>query len=336
MADKLPISSRFQLWLARYFPAEICIKLLLALAAVSTAASAALCAMYVGWPRDAVPLASGAMLTTMSLISLISGVISLVICWERKRSHLATTPKGPHDVNCDAHARRFLRFQTGVGYALLVASIFSSVLAAGVGHRLLSPESVQNTKLQSELCGPRLLLAIVMAVVGSLFYTANSLRKKRTCKEAFDSDYFWGGLWYRMGEAVLFTLVIFLFVRMPYVKQVAATAGATAQPAQAVETYDLMIPILGLLMGMFIRTGERLVFGLAERVFAAASVLLPEVKPRKSELKGTTNQTNTTENPTAGPTHLNIDQPAASTATATTSPAPSSTSTPAPSQPQPA
>jgi hypothetical protein len=76
--------------------------------------------------------------------------------------------------------------------------------------------------------------------------------------EHFDSAQFWGGLWFRMGEALLFTLVVFLFV-------VGSTLGKTT---------GAWLLLLSLLLGMFVKTGESLVSGLADKLFAAVKAIV--------------------------------------------------------------
>lgn len=126
-------------------------------------------------------------------------------------------------------------------------------------------ESVSKQE-QTDITGPTpglpaailLMISLGMSILGALFFVANSLREKRDEFEQFDHSGFWSGLWYRLGEAVLFTVVFFLVLRRFY-----PASGA------------LWLPVLALFLGMFVKSGERLVFGLAKRVFAAVSTLLP-------------------------------------------------------------
>jgi hypothetical protein len=104
-----------------------------------------------------------------------------------------------------------------------------------------------------------LFSSLLMALLGALFYVTNSLQeKRRKGMEDFDWSIFWSGLWYRLGEAVLFTIVFFVAIRR-----------------FAPEGSDEWLPILALFLGMSVTAGERLVFGLARRVFLAVGALLP-------------------------------------------------------------
>jgi hypothetical protein len=74
--------------------------------------------------------------------------------------------------------------------------------------------------------------------------------------EPFDTNRFWGGLWFRLGEAVLFTLVVFLL-----------GVGSTKLTGAS-------LLLVALLLGMFVKTGEGLIAGIAEKVFAAVSTIV--------------------------------------------------------------
>lgn len=75
--------------------------------------------------------------------------------------------------------------------------------------------------------------------------------------EPFDVYRFWGGSFFRAGEAVLFTFT-FYFVIWTY-----AAANLT------------WLPVAALFVGMFVKSGEAVVFGLGLRVLAAVEALLP-------------------------------------------------------------
>jgi hypothetical protein len=76
--------------------------------------------------------------------------------------------------------------------------------------------------------------------------------------EPFDAARFWGGLWFRVGEALLFTLVVFLF-----------GGGASLGKLTGASL------LLGsLLLGMFVKTGEGLISGIADKLFSAVKELV--------------------------------------------------------------
>lgn len=160
----------------------------------------------------------------------------------------------------------------GLGYTLLVVGAlniiaFSGFVAAGYIDRIL-PSGTMKTDgdPNAAFVMVRLMDALGMALLGALFFVTNSMRRKRDRREPYNTSKFWGGLWYRLGEAVLFTVVFFLGLRY-----------------YASSNEDLL-PIVALFLGMFVTSGETLVFGLAQRVLRAATALVgpPEQTVAKS------------------------------------------------------
>jgi hypothetical protein len=82
----------------------------------------------------------------------------------------------------------------------------------------------------------------------------------QTHTEPFDAYAFWSGAFFRVGEAVLFTFAFFWLIW---------TSGD--------RTHVVWMPVLGLFVGMFVRTGEAVVFRLGERLLNATQALLPAV-----------------------------------------------------------
>jgi hypothetical protein len=212
-------------------------------------------------------------------VALLTGYFALrVHCIECTQSEIIVGSEVPTPVACQ---RMFLRYQIGVGFSLLLLGIVSVFVFAGLVHRLqfdsASPPLTEKLTAKqiaeiAQTCSLRIILALNMAILGALFFIANSLRKLRICHRPFDSNVFWGGLWYRIGEAVLFTLVFLLIIHWKYKGDLLKTSTE----------YDLLLPLLALILGMFIKTGERIVFGTAERIFAAATAMLP-VQPEVIE-----------------------------------------------------
>lgn len=174
----------------------------------------------------------------------------------------------------------------GLGYFLLVDAILTVVALACLaatgqlddvlrhGAKLLSGAAAATASAAplDEIAQRRgfitqaiiLGLSLAMAILGALFYFANSLWAKFAAKtEMFNQNVFWAGLWFRLAEAVVFTLAFFLALRF------------YADPASL-----YLMPMLGLFIGMTVKSAEALVFGLAERTLAAASALVspPEKK----------------------------------------------------------
>jgi hypothetical protein len=113
------------------------------------------------------------------------------------------------------------------------------------------------------------MLSTGVSLLGALFFFATSLWSKMGSpeREPFDRSLFWGGLWFRLGEAVLFNLVFFLLLR-----------------TYAPERY-LVLPLVSLLVGMFLKAGETLISGIATRVFAAFEALVPASLAPKVEAR---------------------------------------------------
>ncbi|MFO1499403.1 MAG: hypothetical protein U1G07_13575 [Verrucomicrobiota bacterium] len=108
-------------------------------------------------------------------------------------------------------------------------------------------------------------LSTGVSLLGALFFFANALWAKmgRPERDPFDRSIFWAGLWFRLGEAVLFNLVFFLILRV-----------------YAPDRY-LVLPLVSLLVGMFLKAGEALVSGVATRVFSAFAALVPTTIPSR-------------------------------------------------------
>jgi hypothetical protein len=89
-----------------------------------------------------------------------------------------------------------------------------------------------------------------------------------TRSEPFDVHAFWSGAFFRIGEAVLFTFAFFWLI------------WTSDRRTQVV-----WLPVLGLFVGMFVKTGEAIIFRLGMRVLSAVEALLPSSAspPRKEK-----------------------------------------------------
>ncbi|MEM1186009.1 MAG: hypothetical protein AAGI53_13540 [Planctomycetota bacterium] len=112
-----------------------------------------------------------------------------------------------------------------------------------------------------------LFLSTLVSLLGALFFFANSLWRRLgdPDREPFDGNLFWAGLWFRLAEAVIFNLVLFFALRF-----------------YAPDQY-FTLPLVALLIGMFLKSGEKLVTGIAERVFAAFDALIPTRLPKATQ-----------------------------------------------------
>lgn len=138
-----------------------------------------------------------------------------------------------------------------------------------------------------------LILSMLLGLVGSVFFTANSLLEKWG-KEDFSMSGFWSGFWFRIGESLLFVLVIFLILCSDW--------------DGVYDRYINWLPALALLMGMFVKSGEWLIFGLAERLFEVARGILPPATAGAEAVPGRPRNLATTS-AAAGKLELTWDEP---------------------------
>ncbi len=83
----------------------------------------------------------------------------------------------------------------------------------------------------------------------------------RTVLERFSASGFWAGFWYRLSEAGLFALVVYLLFKLQSVSE-------TTVP-------DLdWLPLLALLLGMLVKPAETLILGLGRRLLASVEALV--------------------------------------------------------------
>jgi hypothetical protein len=167
---------------------------------------------------------------------------------------------------------RFGLALVGLGYIFYLDGVLNLIAFAGFAWTdvldkvfPIGAAPDQHSATDGTIAAIRLIVSLGMAVLGALFFITNSLRGKRERIEIYDQYKFWSGTWFRLGEAVLFTVVFFLALRR-----------------EATDS-DRLLPLIALLLGMFVTTGETLVFGLAQRVLHAAVALVgiegPEKKP---------------------------------------------------------
>jgi hypothetical protein len=177
-------------------------------------------------------------------------------------------------------------YLVGIGFALLVQALACSMVFAAIawsmghlpdGTQIQVPTALQKSGAASGAAASGLAnlfgrdpddsfvilgllnLSTLVATLGAMFFFANSLYMKMKLpeRETFDRRLFWGGLWFRIAEALLFNLVFFLVLRY-----------------YAPDRY-LLLPLVSLMVGMFLKAGESLVSGVATRVFASIQALVP-------------------------------------------------------------
>ncbi|NOZ79058.1 MAG: hypothetical protein GXP48_07765 [Acidobacteria bacterium] len=239
------------------------------------------------WPWGRLP-ASWSSLLWWDLGGLVGAMaLGAAIILASTRSPRVPTP----GTSSDADNRLYSRYLTGLGFALLIVALSTAISAAGlVRNRWIevsgaefqaafNRESPKKTALDAHAntgadvgrvlapgtrVGLMLLLSTEMSILGALFFVTNRLRKKRDepgGPEKFERGRFWSGMFFRMGEAVLFTFAFFWL----FWKYVSSGGGADYT----------FLPILALFLGMFVKTGEQLMFGLGERLLLAVGQLFP-------------------------------------------------------------
>ena len=177
----------------------------------------------------------------------------------------------------------------GMGFALVLIGTLNFVALAGLSsigelEPLLGGSASMANEPEFRGSGPvatgtiRMLFLPGFAALGGLFFVAGSLRRKRAALQAiigsqpFDYLRFWGGLVYRIGEAVLFALVIFLTV----------SSGLIEVP----ESSRTWLLLMALLMGMFVKPAEQMINGLALRSFEGVTAFLRMSPPAADRPQG--------------------------------------------------
>lgn len=221
-----------------------------------------------------------------------SGVLLFVVCGVALLTHFAglgtlahwarngSAPESgaPGDIERDRYGRHL----TTIGLYMFSVTAFAVVGLGGMFWNGRFPPLGEVANDQQSLAG-WLMLACGMSVVGALFFVADAVRKKRARvpdaepadnasdappHEAFDEHRFWGGLFVRMGEAIVFTLVAFLAI-------LARRQNGQGFGESSDGRWIVLLPLMGLLFGMFIKPAERVIFGAAEKIFDAVASLFP-------------------------------------------------------------
>lgn len=157
-----------------------------------------------------------------------------------------------------------------VGAFMLLNGLAGNVVVAGfVFHGKLAIVSSATLPADREMHAYYIIIATAMSFIGALFFVTYTVWRKRygpaKQREPFDPDHFWAGLSLRLGEAIVFNLCFVLLL--------ASLANETSAL-----TFR-WLPILGLVTGMFVKSGEQVVFGIAGRLFDAARAFVPTATP---------------------------------------------------------
>lgn len=121
------------------------------------------------------------------------------------------------------------------------------------------PEGKLDSRQRNLMTALQLLFALGFTVMGALSFFAKSLWEKMKAVPAvqYDTHIFGAGLWFRIGEAIVFTLVI--FVALLFNKQ-ADAAG--------------WMPFIALIIGLSVKAAEDLIAGISRRLLNAINGLI--------------------------------------------------------------
>jgi peptidoglycan/LPS O-acetylase OafA/YrhL len=222
------------------------------------------------WQRALIP---------MVLITLGAALVVLPAAWQQSFYFSLKTYVVIGTIVVAISVLTLLRFQIGSAAGLqreddyylhatmtgLTLSALSCIGVAGVAGLVKTQTIHLALNTGPEAAWPQtvdVLTAGGMSLVGVAFYIAQSVRE-RVAAADFHRGKFWSGMFFRIGEAVIFTLVFVLIC-----------AYQVAQEQEPVFAHQ-SLPVLGLFVGMFVKSGETVVFGLAVAVFELAKRIVP-------------------------------------------------------------
>ncbi|MEM9065440.1 MAG: hypothetical protein AAGB51_08125 [Planctomycetota bacterium] len=248
-------------------------------------------------------------------------VIGAIAALSLALRNMSEVPSPATDHDHEQNMLVFQRYLVGIGYALLLSSlVLVGLVATLISLGALQPkpdaptptetlmgsdaaadplmgeatESVVQLPVKLSEHGSVALLvgmSAVASIVGALFFVANSLRRKRDNNIHFSAELFWGGLWFRLGEAVLFSMVLFWLIWTQH--------RSSSNGSFALDYYWL--PVLSLLLGMFVTAGERIIYSIAQGLFRGISAFFDPEKVKDDE--------DTLERKVGEPTRQGKDKP---------------------------
>ncbi len=208
--------------------------------------------------------------------AMILGIACGIVAWLRA----GEMPKGASAAWVSEQYYR--RHNLGLTFALLYVAVLCAVIVAGLYHiRIIGDGRGGSTTTEgapaasqpagfiaSENVPYVLLLSALLAILGAMFFVSDSLRRKVRRAEPFSGTAFWGGLWFRLGQAVIYTLLLFWF---------AWKFGSVSNEKQDGFALDYTwLPLMSLMCGMFVKSGEKLFSSIAIRIFQAVSAFFGE------------------------------------------------------------
>lgn len=240
--------------------------------------------------------------------SACGAVLVVLGLWSAWQAHLREVLEAKETCEKDAPSScddvsRFARSRIGLGYSLLLMGLLNMTAFAGLAQSELLPQvfpkkgafaagnPIDSNKDQKQPSikiswikakAIQLVISTGMACFGALFFLYNELykleKKAREGEEGnnyikYDIRAFWAGTWFRLGEAVLFTVLFFLAF---YTHMLPVTEN--------LGPYSL--PFIALFLGMFVKSAEKMVQGMSERVLGMIDALVTGPPPKKPSQDG--------------------------------------------------
>lgn len=231
--------------------------------------------------RPSISTGNGWLLVILGIAALILGILSL-----HGLNSLDPAEMPTEERRRKASDALYSRYLVGLGFFLFVDAMINMVAFAGfaasgklneifpLGDGALDSKAIPEegvlhwiaTYLKTLFSGGQdrivltaiLSLSLGMALLGALLFFAKSLWDKYEARqEIFDSNIFWAGLWFRLAEAITFTVAMFLFFRF-----------------NGYKTAITCLPMIALFLGLTVKSSENLIFGLAERLLASVTSLV--------------------------------------------------------------
>lgn len=141
----------------------------------------------------------------------------------------------------------------------------------------LSTSATPSPSGKGKVLGIVLVLSISLSWCGAGLYVVQRLEAKRNDpNEFFNFLEFFRGIWSRVGQANLYTLLFFLLIwaNGEAIGSERVPGGTNTAVAWDIVKSYAWLPILGLLSGLLVKSAESVVFGLGCRLLAAVSAFL--------------------------------------------------------------
>jgi hypothetical protein len=211
----------------------------------------------------------------------------------------------------------FDRHATNLAFFFMVVVILVSIVTTMMLHNgqlavtardfasQLSTPSTPAANGKGRILAIVLVLSIALSWCGAGLYVVQRLEVKRDDPDqTFNFLEFFRGIWSRVGQANLYTLLFFLLI---WANADALSSDRVPGGTNTAIAWDIVksyawLPILGLLSGLLVKSAESVVFGLGSRILAAVSALLGSERSDHSPTQNATNPAPSASLPTASRT----------------------------------